>query len=145
MFGYLERIPHAESIVIYERGNAICFDRRHKVFAEIQQAWSETTEQAFPMPAFGVSFDRLTREEMKSGLWLEFVFSQVQCGEDSLPFEKLLIGVRPEYHGFNLVRFYDGGYNGRCFYLDLRERTMLPLYRALETVLQRERPDGQND
>ena len=93
MFGYLDRIPHAESIVIYERGEAICFDRRHKVFAELQQAWSETTEQAFPMPAFGVSFDRLTREEMKNGLWLEFVFPQVQCGEESLPFEKLLIGM----------------------------------------------------
>lgn len=128
----------AAAIVVYAGGAAHRFARGSEGFASAEAAWKEMTEGALRMPAFGVSIDRLTREGMKSGLWAEFVFE----GEQSLagmPFTALLVEVKPEHCGFNLARLQPGGgYDGRCFYLDLRGKTMRPFADALARLVGRE-------
>lgn len=90
-------------------------------------------QEAFQMPAFGVSIDKLTREEMKKGIWLRLVYeSEKQCF--GMGFTELAFQVVPEYRGFNLCRLFQGEYTGRCFYLDLRGGSMSELYEVLITL-----------
>ena len=81
------------------------------------------------MPAFGVSIDDLTREDMKSGVWIELCFDERNLFE-AMDFEGLLIRVEEGAHGFNLIRRNNGKYEGRCFYLSL-QNSMGELYDAL--------------
>lgn len=108
----------SEGIAVYREGEVKTCARGSAAYDQILDAWKQMTSGARPMPAFGVSIDALTRKEKDRGLWVEFLFSEEQVC-DGMPFEKLLVQVAPEYRGFNLHRYSGGGYNGRCFYLDL--------------------------
>ena len=125
-----ECIGKSTGVALYADGKESFYCRGGAEFSALERAWKEMTEGALRMPAFGVSIDALTREEMKKGIWAEFVFDGVQkVGE--MPFERLLVGVKPEFCGFNLIRFFEGKYAGRCFYLDLRGKTMRLFYDAV--------------
>lgn len=116
-------IAEAESICLYFDGESACYANDTAEYADLMQAWEEMTAHAVQMPAFGVSIDRLTKEEMRSGLWVEFAFP---CGHTcaGMPFEALLFKAEAGYKGFNLIRKNGGKYEGRCYYLDLREGDM---------------------
>ena len=89
-------------------------------------------ENSHQTPAFGVSIDDLTRQELKKGVWLEFSFSQT-CYNSDMPFEKLLINVQPEFCGFNVIRNHQNQYEGRCFYINL-SKDMTSLYNLLLAI-----------
>ncbi len=79
------------------------------------------TDGALEMPAFGVSIDKYTKEQLKSGLWVEFIFD-AQLSHCDMPFSKLLVNVVGNFKGFNLSRYtQEAGYAGRCFYLQLSD------------------------
>ena len=102
------------------------FNEDSNEFKNIIKTLKEITEYSHDMPAFGVSIDNLTREEMKVGLWLELEFENT-CYFNEMPFDALLIKVEKDAYGFNLIRRHDGEYEGRCFYLSLNE-SMNKLY-----------------
>ena len=58
---------------------------------------------------------------------------------EGMPFEKLLLKAEPEYRGFNLCRFFNGKYGGRCFYLDLNGGDMRALSAAAANLPAQER------
>ena len=128
-----QAIGQAGSVIVYHDGQGHTFSRGSAQYAEIMAAWKAMTGKAFPMPAFGVSIDELTRKEMKRGDWVEFIFDrESEC--NGMPFEGLLFQVVPEYKGMNLVRRFGGKYEGRCFYLDLREGDMRDMYDVLGKI-----------
>lgn len=122
----------ARAVRIYREGKAEEYAAGTEKFDEVLSAWEDMTQDAFPMPAFGVSIDSLTREELKKGTWVEFLFDGERGKE--LPFERLLVKCEPDYHGFNLIRYTQGGYNGRCYYLDLREKEMRPFCEKINNL-----------
>ena len=69
------------------------------------------------MPAFGVSLHNETLNEIKSNCWLQVNFNK-EIVKNGLPFNALLFRLE-ETQGFNLIRLYDGKYEGRCLFLDL--------------------------
>lgn len=87
-------------------------------FEEVLETLNDITEYSHDMPAFGVSIDKLTREEVKTGQWLELEFDKTYSFNE-MPFEKLLIKIEKDIYGFNLIRYQNGKYEGRCFYLSL--------------------------
>ena len=126
-------IEKAGKIVVYAEGEARAYLPQDAAFAALMQAWKETVSAAVRMPAFGVSIDALTRKGRESGLWMEFCFREEHlCG--GMPFESLLFEAKRDWHGFNIVRGQGGRYEGRCFYVDLRQTTMQPLYDALQKI-----------
>ena len=131
-----EIIPQAKSVAVYSDGAKSEFAADSSEFAEILKAWKKMTEGAHQMPAFGVSIDKLTREEMKTGNWVEFYFSPAQHS-NGLPFDALLMVVRAEYRGVNLVRSWEGLYQGRCIYGDLAGGDMSALAASLEGIRNR--------
>jgi len=89
-------------------------------FEKILKTLKDITEYSHDMPAFGVSLDNLTKEEMKAGIWLELEFKKTYLFNE-MPFDALLIKVEQDSYGFNLIRRNNGKYEGRCFYLSLNE------------------------
>lgn len=126
-------IPRAKELILYSDGGSIAFQAGSSEYKQIMDAWSRMTEHARQMPAFGVSIDELTRKEMGTGIWLEFIFPE-ELQSNDLSFDSLLIEVRGEYSGFNMIRNRQGLYQGRCIYVDLNGKTMADLKECLAAM-----------
>lgn len=87
---------------------------------------------AYFTPAFGVALHHETVNQLKSGLWLEFRFNK-QHVFNQMPYKKLLIKFEPDLYGFNIIRFNNGKYDGRCYYLNLKNNTT-NFYNFLTTI-----------
>ncbi|MCD8372843.1 MAG: hypothetical protein LUD27_06045 [Clostridia bacterium] len=125
-----EIVLQAEEIAVYNDGAQAIYKNGEEKFNRITCVWQNMLSSARLMPAFGVSIDNLTREAMKTGVWIEFLFSK-EYVINELPFEKLLVQAVKDYTGFNINRCFDGGYNGRCFYINLNGKDMSELYNIL--------------
>lgn len=124
-------VESAESINVYNDGNIISFMEKEKTFDVLVEGWQDLLDNSHEMPAFGVSLNRRTTEEMKKGLWIEFVFEK-QIFYNEMPFEKLLVKVEKLWQGFNIIRYNaSGGYDGRCYYVDLVGKNMSVFYDIL--------------
>lgn len=123
-----EAFDYADKITVYNDGEKVTFLPYDNSFKEIKVEWRAMLDGAYTMPAFGVSLNNETKEEIKRGLWVEFEFKEVMTYSE-MPFEKLLIKVEKNYSGFNLVRYNtDRGYEGRCFYYNLVDKNMSDFY-----------------
>ena len=121
-------VESAESINVYNDGNIISFTEKEKTFDVLVEGWQDLLDNSHEMPAFGVSLNRHTTEEMKKGLWIEFVFEK-QIFYNEMPFEKLLVKVEKLWQGFNIIRYNaSSGYDGRCYYVDLVGKNMSVFY-----------------
>jgi hypothetical protein len=77
-------------------------------------------ENSYQMPALGVALNDEVIEEKKNKEWIEFCFSErSECG--GMFFDGLLIFIEKEMGGVNIFRKIDGKYEGRCFYINLRD------------------------
>ena len=122
--------PLAQEIRVYRQGECRSYVCGEK-FEEIVAEWNAMTASALPMPAYGVSIDSETVRALAGGVWVEFRYSAPMTCED-MPFERLLIEVQPQFMGFNVIRYNsDGGYAGRCYYIDLNGRNMGKFYECL--------------
>lgn len=122
---------NVKNIVVYRDGEIETYSKGDDKYQQIFDSLIDITENSHEMPAFGVSIDNETREAMKTGLWIELEFNGKQeC--NGMPFESLLININADHSGFNLIRKYNGRYDGRCFYLYL-ENDMQILY---DTIMQ---------
>lgn len=98
---------------------------------EVKACFAAMNEGGYEMPGYGVSINSLTREEMKNGVWVRLVYSERRY-RGEIPFESLLVKVDKDYCGYNLIREYEGKYQGRVFYYNLKEgNTMQSLYNLL--------------
>lgn len=130
-----EAYDYAESVNIYNEGQIITYYMGDVPFDDILSAWKLMIKPAHEMPAFGVSLNNQTKEAIKSGLWIEFVFNRI-LESNGMPYEKLLINIETGSSGFNLIRYLKpDGYCGRCFYYDLVGRTMSSFYDVMYKYL----------
>ncbi len=124
----------AEEINVYNEGVKVTYSSENDNYKKILENWNSTIENSYQMPAFGVSINNYTVEEMKHGLWVEFCFGK-QIERSQMPFEKLLVNVNKNYYGFNVIRYTSQrGYDGRCYYLDLNGNNMDNFYDFLSKL-----------
>ena len=97
---------------------------------ELNSVLNNMLENSHTMPAFGVSIHSETLKALQSGVWLKLQYNGTQT-IDEMSFDELLIEVNPDFNGFNIIRGNRGIYEGRCFYIDLIDTTMQPLYDVL--------------
>ena len=126
-----EAFEYTQNINVYEEGIKSEYSLGGNEFEKIICAWDELMEGAHPMPAFGVSLDKETRAALSRGVWVEFGFEkQMEVG--GMPFEKLLVNVEKSFQGFNIIRYNaNGGYDGRCYYVDLVNKNMTDFYNII--------------
>ena len=125
----IDCFDYAKEMSITINGKEVLLEKGNDKFELVLNALKEITKHSNEMPAFGVSIDSLTREDMKNGVWLELCFDG-QYSYQAMGFESLLIKVDKDWHGFNLIRKKNLKYDGRCFYLSL-ENSMNKLYETL--------------
>ena len=123
-----QAFSQAEEIAVYSDGEVSVYPADGDGYKQIMAEWNSLLDGSVTMPAFGVSINDYTLGAMKSGKWVEFVYSSQQKS-GGMEFEKLLIEVKPDYMGFNVNRYNsDCGYAGRCYYIDLRGKSMQSFY-----------------
>lgn len=111
------------------------FSRADAQAKSILSAIASMNEGGWEMPGYGVSIDRLTREEMKKGMWLRLVYDKRQT-RNEMPFDSLLIRVKGEYCGYDLIREADSKYQGRVFYFNLKEgKNMQELFSLMQELV----------
>jgi hypothetical protein len=103
---------------IFYNGKIIVCSQEDELFVQTIDDICCILKNAKQMPALGVSLDGLTREELKDGLWIQFDFEKEMIYSD-MAFDSLLIKLEKDCYGLNVIRKYQGLYDGRCFYFDL--------------------------
>lgn len=130
-----EVIGACDKIEVISDGVVKSFSRADARAKSILSAIASMNEGGWEMPGYGVSIDRLTREEMKKGMWLRLVYDERQT-RNEMPFDSLLIRVKGEYCGYDLIRESDGKYQGRVFYFNLKEgKNMQELFSLMQELV----------
>ena len=120
---------------VYDDGNEVFFAFGSPEFDKAVAVLKNINEYGYEMPALGVSLDSLTKEEMRSGLWAEFLYDRVE-EHRGMPFDSLLIKVNAGDCGYNAVRGVGGKYDGRVFYYSLAKgKTMRGFAETLSGLL----------
>ena len=109
-------LSKVQSIEIFKNGKTKKFQLKEQAFDSTLSAIISKFEGALIQPAFGVSLDNETREELKRGEWIKLNFNSTLTLNE-LPFEALLFRLENECYGLNLIREHQGKLNGRCIYL----------------------------
>lgn len=133
----VDLFSEASMVEIYKDGEVYLLNQEQQ--KEFDEIFCEIMEGAIQKPAFAVSLDDLTKEEMKSGFWVKFIFDNTMF-KSEMPFDELLFNVTENAHGVNIIRGNDGIYQGRCYYLDL-EGTMNMLYDFISQLSMNEQED----
>ncbi|MDE5617881.1 MAG: hypothetical protein K2I79_00125 [Clostridia bacterium] len=102
-----------------------------KDFELLLQNISAMNKDGYEMPAFGVSIDKLTKNEIQKGVWLRFYYNS-GCTHNEMPFDELMIKIQPKDCGYNIIRGNSGVYDGRCFYYNLNKGDMSLLYNHIK-------------
>lgn len=123
---FTDMLKNVNIINVYNNGDKIVLQNKSD-FLEITKEFESMINGYREMPAFSVALHNETIESLKNGVFVEFEFEGIKT-HNELPFTKLLIKVDKEFYGFNIIRFYDGEYSGRCFYIDLDNKNMENFY-----------------
>mgnify|MGYP001070700145 CR=1 FL=1 len=130
-----EIIKNCNCICLYLDGEKTYFEKNSPAYNDIMNAWEDMTNNAIQMPAFGVSINAMTVENMRKGLWFEMLFNSKQQDE-GMPFVRLLVNVVNDFSGFNIIRYLpEEGYQGRCFYFQLMGCDMSEFAKALNKAI----------
>ncbi len=122
----------ATSVIVSVEDMKTEYEKGDDKYQKIIEALYLVTTNSHEMPAFGVSIDSKTREDIKSGTYIELIFDDLKSHE-GMDYEALLIKVERDWYGFNLIRRVNGKYDGRCFYLSL-DGSMDKLADAIDEV-----------
>ena len=120
------------NIATYTNEGKSLYFRGDDKFEALLSALKTITDNSHDMPAYGVAQDKDVIEAKKNGTWIELVFDKTEIFNE-MPFDALLIEVKSEDSGFNLIRKHNGKYDGRCFYLSL-SGNMKPLFDKINEV-----------
>lgn len=101
-------------------GEIIHFENKDK--DKFDKLLCKTLENSRDMPALGVALHKETIEDMKSGVWVRFIYGKT-LERDGMPYDELVISLEKDGYGLNIIRGNGGVYDGRCFYLDLENST----------------------
>ena len=110
-------LQSVESFDFFKNSNIQKIDKNNFQFLELKRKIEQFFLNSRLMPAFGVSLHKETQDALKSDEWLKINFNQTLV-KNGLPFNALLFKLE-ETKGFNLIRLFDGKYEGRCLFLDL--------------------------
>ena len=119
-----------KKITVYNDGDKSEYSEGGE-FELILKGWCDMLSGSREMPAFGVSLNDDTLAARDNGVWVEYDFDKV-LRHGGMSFERLLVAVKPEFSGFNIVRYNaEGGYAGRCYFIDLAGKNMSQFYDIL--------------
>ncbi|MEG1581789.1 MAG: hypothetical protein RR334_01335 [Clostridia bacterium] len=126
-------INESNKIVVSFKEREFVFDKGSTKYNEILNCYNDMVDSGYEMPAFGVSLHDDTINEMKTGLFIKFLFNSEKT-HNGMVFNELAINVKKDYSGFNIIRKTNNRYEGRCFYINLNNKTMAELFSLLTSL-----------
>ncbi len=114
-FNTVDVLPHVISTSLLVDGHVIEMTQDEEKL--LQEQVNMLFKDSRTMPAFGVVFNDMYKEEIKSGTYISLRFPQLMKVNE-LPFDELVFKVEADWTGVNLYRGLNGEFNGRCIYLD---------------------------
>lgn len=109
---------NATEFVATSDGREIVFESDDEI-GKFNDLLAAIFDGATRVPALGVSLHDDTILARKEGIFVELFYSATQnC--DGMPFDSLLFKVDKNASGVTLIRGNDGIYQGRCYYLNLK-------------------------
>lgn len=106
-------LKNAPEIYVVVDGTKIKVNDEH-----FYEQFDKLTDKAYFEPALAVALHEHTVSEIQHGYWLNFVYNATKTYAQ-MPFSELLISIKPNFYGFNIIRFNEERYGGRCYYLSL--------------------------
>ncbi len=117
-FETMDVLPHVNSTSLLVDGYVV------EMTQDEEKLLQEQVELLFKdsrtMPAFGVIFNDMYKDEIKSGTFISLRFPQL-IEVNGLPFDELVFKVEADWSGVNLYRGINGEFNGRCIYIDFEK------------------------
>ncbi|MDE6583250.1 MAG: hypothetical protein K2K31_01185 [Clostridia bacterium] len=98
----------------------------------LQEQVASLFEGSKTMPAFGVIFDEMYKEEITSGTYISLRFPQL-VQVNGLPFDEIVFKVESDWTGVNLYRGINGVFNGRCIYIEF-DKNMNEIYNFIHNL-----------
>ncbi len=130
-FEAVDVIPYISTVEIYANGSQIEISNKEQL--SLQKEIEELFRESLTMPAFGVAFDEMFKEDMKDGIFVSMKFDKIfQINE--LPFDELIFKVGENCQCLDLIRGIDGKYNGRCVHIDLNGKNMNKFLEHLKSL-----------
>ena len=106
----------------FYNGKQIVF--REEDGKKVIDLFDDLISSAREMPAYGVALHNETTQQIQNGIWLEFGYDNCKV-HNGLYYNKLLLKLEEDIYGFNLIRYYNNKYEGRCFYFDLDDSVQI--------------------
>lgn len=132
-FEVIDVLPFVSQYQLIVDGNVV--ELTEEESQNLQTSIEQLFENSYTMPAFGVVFDEMYKEEIKNGYFVSMKFeSPIEV--NGLPFDELVFKVEKDFQGVNLMRGNKGIFQGRCIYLNLQEKNMENLYNLIEEISQ---------
>lgn len=139
-FEAIDVLPYVQNINLIVDGHEIVLSQEEQELLHEQIV--SMFEGSHTMPALGVVFDDLYKEEIKTGTFVSLKFDKIiQVNE--LPFDELVFKVEPNSYGFNLMRGIQGVFEGRCIYIDLNGKNMNELFNTIKSLSSVSNLNGQ--
>lgn len=138
-------LPFVSTYSLMVDGNVVELSEQEQ--QSLEESVCQMFENSFTMPAFGVVFDKMFQEDVKTGVFVSLKFDQ-PMEVNNLPFDELVFKVDPTFQGFNLMRGNHGVFQGRCIYIDLHGSSMQDLFDCInnfESVKNIQNVEDQNE
>ena len=123
----------AEANVVHFYNNGQEIEVSEEDCEKFDQLFVEAISGSRQMPAYAVSLHKLTMEDFKEGYWVKFDYGKTMKAS-KMPFDQLLIHIQEDMYGVNIIRGNKGRFEGRCFYLELDNKTFDEVYDFLVNV-----------
>lgn len=130
-FEAIDVLPYVQNLSVIADGKTIELTQEEQ--ESLMQSVNELFENSHTMPAFGVVFDEMFKEQTQNGYFVSMKFPQLMEIND-LPFDELVFQVSPDFYGFNLMRGIKGVFQGRCIFINLQNKTMSEFYEKLTNL-----------
>lgn len=124
-FQVSETLPYVEEYKVILDGNEVQLTQSQQ--ETLGEQIASLLENSHTVPAFGVVFDEMFKQEIENGMYISMRFPSV-FEVNGLPFDELVFKVDSEYQGFNLMRGRKGVFQGRCLYVNLENKNMQNIY-----------------
>lgn len=123
----IEYLQGYDFAVVYFNGKEQTIDN-----PQFKQVLTEVCDKAYFSPALAIAKNADVYTRIRKGIWLELRYNSMQNYAD-MEFDRLLIEIKPNMYGFNIIRGIGDLYEGRCYYLNLSDDST-KLYKFLKSM-----------
>ncbi len=108
---------YATNINVYKNGEKLNINME-----ELNTKLNSLFFKSYYMPGLSIFKPDAIEKQMQKGYYIEFEYNRIESFA-GMPFKKLLVAIKPDYDGLNIIRCENDKYEGRGYYINLATYT----------------------